>query len=198
MASSQHTQRRRHVRTAVLVCLVLLLVGAVPAFALWRRNATINGVGLNTGALALRINGANPFTGFTALSFTSMVPTSSTAGVLTVTNAGTVPLSYWADAAASNADGKGLAAALVVKVTGAATVTGSAPSATCAGATISPSATSFTTNFVATRANRRPLAPGASETLCIQASLPAAAPGSLMGATTNVTFAFHALQVGVS
>lgn len=173
-----------------------MVIGIPSAWAFWQRAVTINGVALDTGELRIQVNGANPFTGFTSLGFGSMVPGGSTAGVLTVTNTGTVPLSYYVDAAAGNADGLGLGAALVTTVTNAASVTGTAPSATCGGTTISPSATSFTTNFVGARANRRVLAPGASETLCIQASLPTSAPATLAGATTNVTFVFHALQVG--
>lgn len=191
-------QRRRHIRIAVLIGVLVALAGAIPAYAFWRDTGTINGAELDTGTLALRVNGANPFTAFTDLSFGMMTPGASTAGVLTVTNTGTTPLDYWADAAAGNADGQGLGAALVVAVTNAATVTGTAPAATCGGTTITPSGTSFSNNLVATQADPRPLAPGASETLCIQASLPASAPASLMGATTQVAFDFHAVQAGVS
>ena len=58
------------------------------------------------------------------------------------------------------------------------------------------SATSFTTGLVPTA---RSLTPGAQETLCVQATLPNVAPISTtttyQGASTDVTFAFHADQV---
>lgn len=188
--------RRWPWRRLLAIVVALLILGAAPAWSFWRSTQTVPGVALNTGTLDLQVNGADPFTAFSSLSFDTMVPGASTAGVLTIRNVGNVPLSYYVDAATTNADGLGLGAALVAAVTDAADVTGTAPSATCGGTPITPSATSFTSDFVGSVGTRRTLAPGESETLCIQASLPADAPASLVGATTDVTFTVHAIQVG--
>jgi hypothetical protein len=121
-----------------------------------------------------------------------MAPGGSTAAVLTVTNAGTVPLLYYVESTATNGDGKGLAAALAVKVTGSASTTGSTPTVTCAGTALSGSATSFTTAFLGSAGSPRTLAAGAVERLCVEASLPSSAPTSMQTAATNVGFTFTA------
>jgi hypothetical protein len=99
------------------------------------------------------------------------------------------------DASASNVDTKGLGAALVVKVTNDGSTTGSAPAVTCAGTALGNTGTTFAANLVSSTSPRL-LAAGASETLCIQATLPGTLTGSvpgagLQGATTNVGFTFY-------
>ena len=122
---------------------------------------------------------------YTTLNLATMVPSNTVAGVLTIKNTGTAPVKYTAVSTASNADGKGLGAALVVKVTGDASVTGTSPSATCAGTALAGTATGLGGNLVTTG---RLLAGGASESVCVQVTLPvktavepyaAAAPASV-------------------
>jgi hypothetical protein len=109
--------RSRRGRQLVILVAVAVAIGFPSAWVYWQRSSTINGVALNTGQLRLQVNDPDPFTAFTSLGFASMVPGGSTAGVLKVSNVGTVPLSYDVDASASNADGKGLQG-LTVSATG--------------------------------------------------------------------------------
>ena len=165
-------------------------LGASGTYAYWTDTVEVTGTTISTGTIDLQVNDQNTVTNFTTMNVSTMVPGDSTAGVVVVKNNGTAPLKYWVDASPSNADGKGLGAALVAKVTNDTAVSGSGKAITCAGTAISPSGTAFTTDLVATSASPRLLAPGASESVCIQATLPSNAASSLQGATTNITFTF--------
>lgn len=185
--------RPRHTRRALVaaVLAVATLAGVGGTYAYWTDQVEVSGVDLQAGTIDLKVDGADSVTTFTALNITAMVPGNTVAGVLTVSNAGTAPLTYYVDATATNP----LGAALVAKVTGAATTTGSTPTATCGGTTLSPSGTTFAASLVGSSASPRTLAVGASETLCVQATLPVDADSSLQGSTSALTFTFHASQV---
>lgn len=191
------TQRRHHrsVRARAALGLgAVLLVGVHGTYALWSDEVPVSGATISSGVLDLKVNTLDSVTTYTDLSLSGMVPGNTVAGVLTVRNAGTIPLTYHATAAASNADGKGLGAALVVKVTGDPAVTGTAPGRTCAGTALAQTGTTFAGNLVGAPATPRSLVVGASETLCVQATLPSTAASSLQGATTNVSLTFTASQ----
>ncbi len=168
---------------------VVVGIGATGTFAAWTDSVAITGTTISTGTIDLKVNNADTVSTFTTMNITTMVPGNSTAGVLTVSNSGTAPLRYYVNATVSNTDGKGLGNALGAKVTGDATVTGSSPSATCASAALGGTSTGFGSNLVSS-ATPRLLAPGASETLCIQATLPSGAAQSLQNATTSIQFNF--------
>lgn len=184
---------------ALLSLGIVASLATTGTWAAWSDSATVSGTTISTGTLDLKVgttvgNAADSLSTFTTMNQAMLLPGSTTAGVLTVVNAGTTAFTYSTDAVASNADGKGLGAAFVVKVTGAGAVTGSGPTATCAGASLAGTGTAFTADFVSSSAPRQ-LAAGASETLCIQATLPASASNALQGATTDVTFNFAANQL---
>ncbi|RNL62961.1 hypothetical protein EFK50_14650 [Nocardioides marmoriginsengisoli] len=164
-----------------------LSLGVLGTRASWTDEVTVVGATFTAGTIDLKVNGGDTNVTLPAHVLAGMVPGSSAAGVLTVSNAGTAPLKYSATSAATNADGKNLAGALVVKVTGAAAATGTSPTRTCPGATLAGTGASLNGALVATR---RLLAAGASETLCVEVLLPAAAPSALQGATTSATFTF--------
>lgn len=172
---------------ALLSLGLVAAVGASGTLAYWTDSVTVSGTTLSAGTLDLRVNGSDTVTGFTTMNIATLVPGNTTAAVLTVTNNGTAPLRYSLDAAATNADGKGLGAALTVKITADAATTGSSPSVTCAGSALAGSGSAFAADLVPA-ASPRQLAAGASETLCVQATLPSNAASSLQGATTDVTF----------
>ena len=73
-------------------------------------------------------------------------------------------------------------------MTGAASTSGSAP-ATCPGGVLAGTGSSLVGSLVSTG---RTLAPGASETLCVEVTLPATAPSSLQAASTTATLTFSA------
>jgi predicted ribosomally synthesized peptide with SipW-like signal peptide len=166
--------------------------GALGTLAAWTDTAGVSGSAIGAARVDLQVQGLDSVTAFNSINSSTMAPGNSTAGVLTVKNNGTVPLSYYVDAAATNADGKGLAAALVVKVTSNSTTSGSAPSKTCAGTALAGTATSFGPSFVGSSTSLRTLVAGATENLCIQATLPPGASASLQGASTNISFNFPA------
>ncbi len=185
-------RQRRLDRRSLRILLSLGMVvgiGATGTFAAWTDSVAITGTTISTGTIDLKVNNADTVTTFTTMNISTMVPGNSTAGVLTVSNSGTAPLKYFVHAVASNADGKGLGSALGAKVTADSVVTGASPSATCAGAALGNTGTTFGSNLVSS-ATPRLLAPGASETLCIQATLSSSAPSTLQNATTNIQFNF--------
>ncbi|MFL6154750.1 MAG: hypothetical protein ACJ72D_01575 [Marmoricola sp.] len=173
-----------------------LLLGTHGSLAFWSSGKAVPATSLRSGSIDLKVDGLDGGDAYTALSLSNMQPGDTTAAVYTVKNAGKSPLTYTVDSAASNGDGKNLRSVLVVKVTTASSVSGTGHARTCGGTTLAGSATSFTTSFVSTA---RSLAPGAQETLCVQASLPGTPPVSTtttyQNASTDVTFAFHASQV---
>ncbi len=175
---------------AVLSLGLVAGVGATGTYAYWTDSVAVSGTTISAGTIDLKVNGSDTVTSYTTMNLSTMVPGNTVAGVLTVTNSGTAPLHYYVDSAASNGDGKGLGAALTVKVTGDSATTGSSPSVTCAGSALAGTGTSFSSSLVGSSGSPRLLAAGASETLCVQASLASNASTSLQGATTNVTFAF--------
>jgi predicted ribosomally synthesized peptide with SipW-like signal peptide len=178
------------------LCIVLSLgmvvgVGATGTFAAWTDSVTVSGTSITTGTIDLQVNGSNNVTGYSTMNISNMVPGNSTAGVLTVTNAGTAPLKYYLDASGTNGDGKGLAAALVAKVSGDSTTSGSAPAKTCGGVALGGAGVAFGPGLLGSAASPRLLAAGTSETLCIQATLPSSATSTLQGASTSITFTFQ-------
>lgn len=175
---------------AVLSVFVVLVVAVPGTQAAWVDPAPVTGTTISAGTADLRVDGSNA-PAFTAMNVSTLEGGDSTAGVLTVSNAGDVPLSYHVDASATNADGKGLASQLVVKVTSNASTSGSSPSVTCAGTALAGTGTSFTAGLIGSASNRRSLGAGASETLCIQAGLPDGT--AALGGTTSITLTFTAV-----
>lgn len=187
--------RLRSARTqAVLSLGVVVAAAATGTFAYWTDTATVSGTTISSGSIDLMVNNQQNDTAFTTMSLANMVPGNSAAGVITVKNNGNSPLTYYVDGAATNGDTKGLGAALTVKVTGDAARSGSTPNFTCAGSALANTGTSFSANLVQS-ANPRMLAAGASETLCVQATLPTGASTALQNATTDVSFTFNASQL---
>jgi len=126
------------------------------------------------------------------MNVSTMVPGDTTAAVLTLKNSGTAPLNYTATSVGSNGDTKSLATNLTVKVTLDTATSGSGRAVTCPGTAIANSGTTvgLTATPLITSNPVQTLAAGSTQTVCIQVGLPAAAPSSLQGATTNLTFTF--------
>ena len=166
---------------------LLFGIGSAGTFAHWTDQVTVTGVTFTAGTIDLKVNNQDTVTGYTTLNISNMVPGNSVAGVLSIKNAGTAPLKYTAVSAATNGDSKNLRGGLTVKVTGDSSVTGSSPSATCAGTALSGTTTALNGGLVTTG---RLLAAATEEKLCVQVTLPSSAAGTLQGATTDVTFTF--------
>ncbi len=185
--------RRRTGRIRALLALgVVLGLGSVTTGAYWTDDATITGITISSGKLDLKVDGLDNVTGYTSLNISSMVPGQSVAAVLTVSNAGSVPFTYTATSSATNPDTKNLAGALTMKVTGATSVTGASPTATCGGATLPGTGSTLNGDLLTTQ---RTIAPGSNEKLCLQVTLPTAATSSVQDATTAVSLQLTAVQV---
>lgn len=171
---------------------VVLAVGATHTFAYWTDGVQVTGTTFTSGSIDLKVNDSTAVTGYSTLNLPAMVPGSSTAGILTVSNSGSAPLKWTAATTATNSDGKNVRSVLLVKVTADSAVTGSGASATCAGSPLNGSATSLNGPLIS---SGRLLAAGkptpSSEKICVQVTLPASlTDSSFQGATTDVAFAF--------
>lgn len=183
--------RYRWVRVRAALALgTVSCLGVTSSYAYWTDSAQVSGTTLVTGHLDLKVNDSDA-PAFHDLSITGMVPGRSTAAVLTVRNAGTVDLTYFAT---STADGA-LGPALAVKITGASTTGGTSGAKTCAGAALPDTAQTFGGDLVGSRSAQRTLATDASETICIQATLPGNAASTLQNKSTDVALQFRAAQV---
>ncbi|SDS84513.1 TasA family protein [Microlunatus soli] len=192
MTERHRWHRPRWVRLRAALALGAVgCLGVAGTFAYWTDSVPVSGTTITTGTLDLKVNGSDSLPSYTSLSISNMVPGNSTAAVLTVRNAGTVPLTYYATSTASS----NLGSALTTKVTGATSTDGSGNAKTCSGTTLPNSGTAFGGNLVGTKSDQRSLSAGSSETVCIQATLPSTASSSLQGLTSNVTLSFEASQV---
>jgi predicted ribosomally synthesized peptide with SipW-like signal peptide len=165
----------------------VLALGSTGTFAYWTDTASVSGTTFTAGTIDLKVDGHDDVTGYATLDVAAMVPGNSTAAVLTIADSGTAPLVYTAATTATDADGLGLAGALVVKVTADATTSGSPPTVTCPGAPLPGAGTSLGGPLIS---NGRPLAAAGDEKICVQVTLPPSAASALQGATTDVVLAF--------
>jgi len=182
----------------VLGVALVLALGAGPAWAYWTAQQKAPAQTFNVGHLDLQVNGQNASVAVTGMTATNMVPGSTLAGVLTVTNVGSLPLSYYATIAGSNADSKGLASSLTVTVSRGGTLNGSGLGSTCSGGTALSGASMSTGQLAygSAAASRELLAVGASESLCVQLTLSTASPSSVQGGASTITMTATGEQVG--
>lgn len=181
-------QALRSVRVRAVLALGLVVsIAATGSLAAWTDTVNVDGTTLTAGRIDLQVNNQDAIASYNGLNISNMVPGNSTANVLTVKNNGNVPLTYVVNASFVDAAPNGMGAALTAKVTGNATITGTSPTATCSNAALAGTGNSFSNGLVSTP---RPLAAGASENLCIQATLPGTAPSSLQGGSTTLSFQF--------
>jgi predicted ribosomally synthesized peptide with SipW-like signal peptide len=184
-----------------LVLAVVLALGAAPAWAYWTAQQSVPSQTFELGTIDI----AAGRTGTVGLDTSALYPGASLAQVYQVTNAGTLPLSYFARGWATGA----LGAALAVKVTGASSVTGTFPTATCGGTQLTPSASALPSASPGTPVAYASPSAGrtatvwptggptpTSTTICVQVSLPTTAANTLQGQTATVTVQFVGEQVG--
>jgi predicted ribosomally synthesized peptide with SipW-like signal peptide len=183
-------RRPRSGRLRALLALgTVACLGATGTFAYWSDSVEVSGTEMTSGVLDLQVNNADPLTAFTGLSLSGMYPGTSSAGILTVQNVGTVPLTYTFTSASSNT----ALTPLTLKVTGDTAVTGDGTlTQTCPGAALSGSGGTIPSAGVSTA---RTLQPGASETICLQVALGTTSPDSAQGQSTDLAFTFTGNQI---
>ncbi|MFE7226007.1 SipW-dependent-type signal peptide-containing protein [Nocardioides sp. NPDC057577] len=184
---------RRAVRSARLRALlalgVVVSIGATGTLAYWTDTVEVSGATLTTGTLDLQVNGADPYTGFTALNLTGMYPGTSSAGILTVQNVGSIPLSYTMTSGSSTTT----LAPLTLKVTADTSVTNDGTlNQTCPGTALAGTGGPLPSSGIATA---RTLQPGTSQTLCLQVTLGTDAPDTAQGRSSNLTFTLTGTQL---
>lgn len=140
-----------------------------------------------SGTLSLGVNPASAL-----FNVTGMKPGDVSYAPLTLSNTGTLPLSYTMTSSATNTDNKGLAAALTGEVR---LVSGS----TCTATTFNASSTTIASNVTGLASlaisSARTVAASGSEVACFKVSLPSNAGNALQGSRTTASFTFVAAQV---
>ena len=191
------TRRRR----GVLVPLALVALGStglavVGSGAVFTDTQSIGANTFTTGTVKLA---TTPTTA--AVTLTNMAPGDSKVGSITVSNAGTLAQRYAVVSTADNADGKGLAAQLLMTVKTGVTACTAAGFATDGTVVYGPSVfgTTAGTKVIGdstqgSQAGDRTLAAPASENLCVLVSLPLATGNAFQNATTTAVLTFNAEQ----
>ncbi|HJX80096.1 hypothetical protein [Glutamicibacter sp.] len=177
---------------AMLTLGILVGFGAVSTLAAWTGTATATSsissatVSLGVGATASTATTASytvPITG------AGWYPGMSQAAVVVVKNTSSIAVPYSIAGSVAETGAGTLGNALNVAVKTGGGVTGTAPNVTCTGT----SAVTKTAGSAFPAAVVRPtLAPGASETLCVQYGLPSTAANALQGNATSVKLNFTA------
>lgn len=193
------SRRARWIVGSVLV----VALGAAPAWSYWTAQVKAPAPTLNVGHLDLTA----AKTGTVTLDIPSMYPGATAAQVYQVANAGSIPLSFFANAWVAGA----MSGSLLVTVTDASAAAGAFPTASCPGTVIGASASALPSTspgarlaYASPAASRAALKPSAgpyagtpsTATICVQAQLATTAPNALQGSTATVNVQFMGEQVG--
>lgn len=176
------------VRLKALLSLGMVLgLGAVGTLAAWTDESTATAT-FSAGTLDLKLGTLpeGPFTdtvALTTLDMPAMYPGVSKAGMVSLSNSGSVPLSY---TLAGTGTGT-LGAALKVSVYAGGTATNDATTGTCSGTLLGTADLPLTGTLVSAA---RTLPAATTESLCLLVKLPSTAANTLQGTTSTATFTF--------
>lgn len=176
---------------AVLSLGIVLGLGAVGTLAAWSDTATATSGVFSTGSIKLKLadqDGPKANYAFTTLTKADMMPGTTVAAVLPVSNTGSGDFKYTMGAVATTSD---LAPYLKVTVS-----TGTSNGTVCSGGTVIANNLALTSGgTTALIGTGRSLLKNASENLCFQVTLDAAAPPNVQNQTVNTSFNFNATSV---
>lgn len=180
------TDRSVRIR-ALLASGMVLGLGAVGTLAAWTDESTATAT-FSAGSLDLKLGSLpeGPFTdsvALTTLDMAAMYPGASKAGMLSLSNSGTVPLAYTLAGTA----GGDLGSALTVSIFAGGTATNDASTGTCSGTLLGSAELPLAGTLISAA---RTLPAASTESLCLLVKLPATAPNTLQGTTTTATFTF--------
>lgn len=188
MRRARPSRRAMQVK-ALLSMGVLVGFGAVSTLAAWTGTATAtSSIGAATIALGAGATAVDTNTYTVPINASNWYPGMSQAAVVVVKNTSSVSVPYSITGSVVETGAGVLGNALNVVVT-AGSVSGTAPNATCTG---SPLVNKAALGAFPVAAVRPSLAPQASETLCVQYTLPSGASNALQGSTTSVKLTFTA------
>lgn len=170
---------------AILASGLVFGLGTVGTLAAWSTSSTTTSGQFLTGSVDITVNGTEgaPTPATITLPAGNILPGRSTAALVNVRNAGNIAFTYTPTAVTSTG---GLGTSLTTTVRAG---TGVAASSVTTGLTC----TGGTTPVLTTS---RPLAVGATESLCVQFDLSINAANTLQGVNNTVTFTFAATGVG--
>ncbi|WP_309108612.1 SipW-dependent-type signal peptide-containing protein [Arthrobacter sp.] len=176
------------VRLKALLSLGMVLgLGAVGTLAAWTDESTAT-ASFSAGTLDLKLGALpeGPFTdsvALTSLDMAAMYPGASKAGMVSVSNSGTVPLSYTLTGTGTGT----LGAALKVSVYVGGMATNVASTGTCSGTLLGTADLPLAGTLIS---SARTLPATSVESLCLVVKLPSTAENTLQGTTSTATFAF--------
>ena len=185
-----------------LILLAILAVGTLGGLAQGETAASFRSTAADTANVfnARTVDiASSPSSAFITLN--GMVPGETVTAPLTITNSGTMQMTYAVSSSVTN-DGKGIAAQLDLTIkrgVGTCTNAGFGATGTVVYGANGPLGTiGSSLNLIGTPASYpnggRTLAPDANEVLCFQVTLPASSGTAFQGAATTATFAFAAQQ----
>ena len=184
---------RRGMQVKALLSIGILAgVGAVSTLAAWTGAATATSeisaakVSLGAGATA----GATTASYTVPIDQTNWYPGMSQAAVVVVTNTSSIAVPYSITGSAVDSGAETLGNALSVSVKTGSKVTGTVPNATCDGTDNTIVDKAAGNAFPEPELRPDKLAPGASESLCVQYSLPTSAPNTVQGKSTTIKLTF--------
>lgn len=190
--------RRLSLRSKVLaVTAFVVVLGAGPAWAYWTASRSVtNTQTFNIGHLDLQLNGKDTTAALSLNPATGMYPGSTAAGNVTISNAGTLPFSFWITIQGT-AQTKGMADALDAKMT-----TGTASGGTCGGTPVGSVApinvgTEKVVAYGKATSGRQVLAAAAAPLqLCLQLTLETSAATTVQGGSASISITATGTQVG--
>lgn len=180
------TERSVRIR-ALLAAGMVLGLGAVGTLAAWTDESTATAT-FSAGTLDLKLGTLpdGPFTDtvtLTTLDMPTMYPGASKAGMISVSNSGTVPLSYTLAGAGTGT----LGAALKVSVYAGGTAANNASTGSCSGTLLGTADLPLVGTLIS---SARTLPATSTESLCLLVKLPSTAANALQGTTSTATFTF--------
>ncbi|SNT01606.1 SipW-dependent-type signal peptide-containing protein [Rhodococcoides kyotonense] len=173
-------------RVRALLSLGMVLgLGAVGTLAAWSQTATATSGVFTTGLFNVKLSGseANP-TPLSLINGTNVYPGDSVSAIVTVQNAGNLPLYYTMFAKGAGTFTSGL----TMSVYTGGTSTGTA----CTGGTAIATAVALTTADAAIGVRTGPLAATGSNALCVVVTLSSTAPNTVQGQTGTALLRFDA------
>jgi predicted ribosomally synthesized peptide with SipW-like signal peptide len=179
-------------RRALLALGAVVGLSPVGTAASWTDAVPITGTTFKSGTIDLQLDEANTVT-TTTLSMTDMAPGATSAEVVRLRNAGSVPFTYVVAGGLGGTDAAAFATAgaLRLAISANGTRSGTGNTATCTGGTAIASDVALTATATTTIVGtaQGPVASGATGApLCFQVTFASGAPTTLQGRTATATF----------
>jgi signal peptidase len=197
VAAAERPHRARPVRVGLGVALLALL-GAVSTLAYWSDAGTVSAGTFSAGVLDLKLNSQNAVDLSATFTLANMVPGESIAAHVAVQNPSpsTVAFTYTAAGLASGSLGANLQFQAFLGGTSSNGTVNSLRTGSCTGTSTGAAASWASSTTVIPASPAQQLAVGASQNVCVVASLPTSAPSNAQGTSGSAVLTFTATQLG--